>query len=296
MVTRSRLALFPLFFSLIFVYPVFCQTQNTAATCTNWTLFNTFAASGINNRSVVVGAAPQSDGSIAGYVRYWNGAIRKYVDPNAAPPTDWTFLTKRNALGVTVGWYRDANQNAHGLLLSGSGMRTLDYPGAVETILLGINKWNTVVGYWGLGDFSQPYDGFQMLKNGTVTTIAAPGAMQTNPASISDGGVIVGWYVPRLAQPPFPDHGFVLANGVYKKVNYPNAQRTFLNDINSSGVIAGSWYNTSNGNSGGFLYVNGRFKNVFGPEGETTAIDGINDNGYVTGTISDGRSFIAQCQ
>jgi hypothetical protein len=58
MVTRSRLALFSLFFPLIFVNSIFCQTQTTAATCTNWTLFNTFAASGINNRGVVVGSAP----------------------------------------------------------------------------------------------------------------------------------------------------------------------------------------------------------------------------------------------
>jgi len=37
----------------------------------------------------------------------------------------------------------------------------------------------------------------------------------------------------------FPYHGFVLANGVYKTVNYPKAFRTVLNDINASGVIVG---------------------------------------------------------
>ncbi len=156
---------------------------------------------------------------------------------------------------------------------------------------MGINKWNTIVGIWELGDFSQPYDGFKMWANGAVTGIDAPGAMQTNPAAISDDtGVIVGSYVPRFAQPPFPYHGFVLANGVYKTVDYPNANRTFLTDINSSGVIVGSW------DGGGFLYVKGKFKDVFGPNGEGTGVDGINDYGYVTGTISGGRSFIAQCQ
>lgn len=53
------------------------------------------------------------------------------------------------------------------------------------------------------GDFSQPYDGFKMWKNGSVTTIAYPGAMMTNPMSISDTGVIVGWYVNNGAQPAF---------------------------------------------------------------------------------------------
>jgi hypothetical protein len=276
-----------LLFALLFASAL-CDGQT--ATCTNWTFFNTFNPSGINIWGTVVGSAQQSDGSIAGYVRYSNGGTKKYIDPNAAPPTNWTFLTKRNKYGVTVGWYRDGSQNAHGLLLSGSSFATLDYPGAIETILMGINKWNSIVGFWGLGDFSQPYDGFKMWANGGVTAIHAPGAMQTNPAAISDTGVIVGWFVPRGAQAPFPDHGFVLANGVYNTVDYPNTNRTFLTDINSSGVIVGSW------NGGGFLYVKGKFKDVFGPHGETTGLDGINNDGYVTGTISGGPSFIAHCQ
>jgi hypothetical protein len=286
---RTALSLALLMFSSIFT----CA-QTTKATCTNWKFFSTFTPSGINIWNTVVGSAVQSDNSIAGYVRYSNGGTKKYVDPNAAPPTNWTYFTKRNAAGATVGWYRDASQNAHGLLFSGSEFATLDYPGAVETVLTGINKWNSIVGYWGLGDFSQPYDGFKMWANGGVTAISAPGAMQTSPSAISDTGVIVGSYVPQGAQPPFPIHGFVLANGNYKTVDYPNAGRTFLNDVNSSGVIVGSSGN-NNGSGGGFLYVNGKFKDVFGPNGEATGIDGINDHGYVTGSISGKGSFTAQC-
>jgi hypothetical protein len=120
--------------------------------------------------------------------------------------------------------------------------------------------------------------------------------MQTNPANISDTGVIVGWYVPRGAVAPFPDYGFVLANDAYKTVHYPKSNRTFLTDINSSGVIVGSWVNLSNGAGSGFLYVNGKFKDVFGPKGETSNLAGINDFGYVTGTITGRGSFIAHCQ
>jgi hypothetical protein len=291
MLTRLPvLCAFLLLFSSIVLH-----SQTTKATCTNWKFFNTFTPSGINIWNTVVGSAQQPDGSIAGFVRYSNGGTNKYVDPSAAAPTGfayliWTFLTKRNSAGVTVGWYRDASQNAHGLFLSGSHFATLDYPGAVGTIVTGINRWNSVVGYWGLGDFSQPYDGFKMWANGEVTTIAAPGAMQTSPAAISDTSIVVGSYVPRGAQPPFPVHGFMLKSGVYTTVDYPNSFRTSLTDVNSSGVIVGS------GATGGFLYVNRKFKDVFGPNGESTGIDGINDNGYVTGTLSDGRSFIAHCQ
>ncbi len=88
----------------------------------------------------------------------------------------------------------------------------------------------------------------------------------------------------------FPYHGFVLANGVYKTVNYPKAFRTVLNDINASGVIVGSW------DGGGFLYVNGTFKHVKGPNNvQVWTVNGINGYGYVTG-ISSGGSFTAHCQ
>ena len=90
-------------------------------------------------------------------------------------------------------------------------------------------------------------------------------------------------------------HGFVFANGVYKTVSYPNAFRTSLNDINTAGVIVGSWINSDTGKGGGFLFVNGTIKDVLTPGGASTEVNGINDNGYVTGTYSAG-SFMAHCQ
>jgi hypothetical protein len=122
---------------------------------------------------------------------------------------------------------------------------------------LEINYWGTIVGITAAGpSFSDEYDGFRTWKNGAVTTIHYPGAMQTNPAAISDTGVIVGWYVPgssihRLS----PITGSCWRTAFIKTVNYPKAFRTVLNDINASGVIVGT---TTSG--GGFIYNNGTFK------------------------------------
>jgi hypothetical protein len=139
-------------------------------------------------------------------------------------------------------------------------------------------------------DFGPEWTGFKMWKNGSFTPIGGPpGAFNTNPTSISDTGIVVGWH-----EGADPSHGFVLANGVYKTLDYPNAFRTSLNDINSPGVIVGSWIN-SDGNGGGFLFVNGKFKDVVAPGGQGTAVNGISNYGYVTGTSSAG-SFIAHCQ
>jgi hypothetical protein len=280
---HSRITLIAVF---VLSVSFFCHAQ-TKATCDHWTTFKSFSASGINQWNTVVGTGTLADGSIVGFVRYSNGGVTTYKFPNATQ----THFSKRNKDGVTVG---DVDFN-HGLIVTGSSATTIDYPGAPQTILTGINKWNTMVGtyqYNDDADFGPEWTGFKMWKNGSFTSINAPGAINTNPNSISDTGIVVGWYVSASEAVPFapdPSHGFVLANGVYKTISYPNAFRTSLNDINSAGVIVGSW------DGGGFLFVNGKFKNVLGPNGETTAVNGINDAGYVTGTSSAG-SFIAHCQ
>jgi hypothetical protein len=287
----------PILFSVVLVFASILCAGQTKATCDHWTFFKSFSASGINQWNTVVGSATESGGTtglppVSGYIRWANGGVQKYKFPGATE----TRFSKRNASGVIVG---DIDFN-HGLIVTGSSATTIDYPGAPQTILTGINKWDSMVGtyqYNDDADFGPEWTGFKMWANGSFTSIDAPGAINTNPNSISDTGIVVGWYESAAEAVPFapdPSHGFVLANGVYKTVSYPNAFRTSLNDVNSAGVIVGSWIN-SDGNGGGFLFVNGKFKDVLAPGGESTAVNGVNDNGYVTGTSSAG-SFIAHCQ
>jgi hypothetical protein len=268
----------------------FCHAQQTA-TCDHWTFFKSFSASGINHWNTVVGSGTLSSGG-AGFIRYSNGGLTTYKYPGA----NQTHFSKRNASGVTVG---DVDFD-HGLILTGSSATTIDFPGAPQTILTGINKWNSMVGtyqYNDDADFGPEWTGFKMWSNGTFVTIAPPGSLNANPNSINDSGTVVGWYVLSSEAVPFaadPSHGFVLANGVYKTIDHPNAFGTSLNDINSAGVIVGSW-GGANGGGGGFLVVKGKIKDILGPHGEATSVNGINDANYVTGTSSAG-SFTAHCQ
>jgi hypothetical protein len=62
----------------------------------------------------------------------------------------------------------------------------------------------------------------------------------------------------------------------------------FLNDINASGVIVGTYHNTPTGARGGFIYVRGTFKDVKERRVQVLTVDGINVYGYVTGTSSGG--------
>lgn len=282
-----------------------CEAQT--ATCINWEFFNLSSPAGlstiplgINRWGTVVGYAQSSDGSTAlGLLRYSNGTLKTYMAPNALR----TYLTRRNAQGVTVGWYADLNpaQDVQGVVVSGSNAVTVNYPGATATVLEGVNYWGTIVGIWSNTNpgFTAPWDSFK-LKNGVFTPIKYPGSITTNVMSINDKGAIVGYYnYYKFNGNHLPNHGFILTSGVYKTLDNPNGGGgTFLNDINGSGVIAGTYYKY--GFPHGFIYVNGTFKDVKPPNFTYSTLDGINGYGYVTGTAypssGSGMAFTAHCQ
>jgi hypothetical protein len=314
----SRMPLFSVFL-LLFFFPALCYPQIQTATCTNWKFFSISVDThphGINSYGTVVGDIQSPTGSGnglnslpqtgLGFVRDSNGAFKTYMTPNSqfvlTTKASQTHFTRRNALGVTVGWYMDssATSHAHGLVFSGSNTATVDYPGATDTILFGINYWGTTVGIYSLfGGFPDSYGAFE-LKNGVFTNVHMPGSVTTHLSSISDKGVIVGWY---NVESTTPFHGFRLANGVYKTIDSPQwGNGTFPNDINSFGVIVGTFNLISVGasfNTSGFVYNNGMFKPVQVPNFPYSTVDGINNNGYVTGTAygpSGSTAFTAHCQ
>ena len=323
----SRMPLFSVFL-LLFSSSALCYPQIQTATCTNWKFFNISVDThphGINQYGTVVGDIQSPTGSgqqrnslpqtSLGFVRYSNGAFKTYMTPNSqfvfTTKASQTHFTRRNALGVTVGWYMDSsdtNPHIHGLVVSGSNTTTVDFPDngfsapPTDTMLLGINRWGSMVGIWACcGGFSFSYTGFE-LKNGVFTNLLQlPGISQPlsiHPSSISDRGTIVGWY---NQDPLTPFHGFRLANGSVKIID-ANGNGTFPNDINSFGVIVGTFNLNSVGasfNTSGFVYNNGVLKHVQVPNFPYSTLDGINHNGDVTGTAygpSGSTAFTAHCQ
>ncbi len=259
----SRMPLLAMF--LLFFASILCDAQT--ATCTNWKFFNlrrftnAHGAQGINRWGTVVGYSSKG-GPAYGFIRYSNGGYKTYMVPNASE----TFFNRRNTLGVTVGWYTDTSAPIpfpHGLVVSGSSRATVDYPGATGTMLLGVNYWGTIVRVW--------------------TT------------SISDKGVIVGWYEDFV----FPGiHGFKLENGVCTTIDNPKGfGGTDLFDISSSGTIVGKYFHA--GSDFGFIYSSGTFKDVTVPNYTVSStVNGINGYGDITGTAYGNGSilFTAHCQ
>ena len=292
----SRIAL--LSAPLLFFASVLCIGQTTA-TCTNWNFFKlpspwvgTYPR-GINQWGTIVGqtsiCTSVKSCTNYGFTRFPDKTSRTFTAPNASS----TFFTRRNKNGVNVGIYTDnsSNPHIHGFLLSGNNFANLDYPGATDTELWGINSLGTIVGAYTLDQY-QHIDGFK-LKNGVFTRIHYPGSVSTWVRSINDLGVMVGYY--HVYQGPPYIHGFVLADGVYTTLDYPHAiGDTVLNDINNGGVIVGSYYIDH-----GFIYINGQIKDIKVPNFGLSTADAINKWGVITGTTlgsSSYKMFTVRCQ
>src|SRR5436309_1668499 len=119
------------------------------------------AANGVNKYGTIVGTAQDQTGNVFGFIRYSNGSFKRY----AVSGSFNTQFFHRNDNGATVGFYQSAsNGRKHGLLLSGSTLTTIDYPGATDTVLTGINRWGTIVGYY--TDSTRHFKGFKRWSGG----------------------------------------------------------------------------------------------------------------------------------
>lgn len=156
------------------------QSQ-TKASC-NFKLFplpQDIAASspnGINDYGTVVGLAVDSGGGERGFTRSPAAAINYYSAPNAEPTyRSFTLFTDVNDAGVKIGNYAVNSTGAvqKGFMLSGSTLTAIAHPKSVDgTFVNGINKWNSVVGY-----YLDPLHakGFKRLSDGSFVTLNFPG-------------------------------------------------------------------------------------------------------------------------
>src|SRR5437764_1484020 len=88
------------------------------------------SANGINQYQTIVGTAQDQTGTVFGFIRYSNGSFKRVAVPGAYN----TQLFRRNASGLTVGFYQTASGPKHGLLLAGSTITTIDFPGAPKPV------------------------------------------------------------------------------------------------------------------------------------------------------------------
>jgi hypothetical protein len=264
----------------------------TLATC-SLTKFNYPGAvstrpHGINRYGNIVGSATTTSGAPFGFIRYSDGTFKKVLVPNSSA----TQLMRRNASGVTVGFYQDST-GSHGVVISGGTYRRVDYPGAIGSALNGINVYGTIVGTY--QDSAGHSHGFN-LKDGKFSLVQFPGSTNTTAEDISDTGVIVGFFGSGDI------HGFAFANGSYTAVDDPNSTdgSTLLTDLNASGTITGVAQPTANFPQG-FIIRGGVLKRVAVPGTSLNNVNGINGYNVVVGvaqlsTTNQMVGFMGHCQ
>ena len=164
----------------------------------------------------------------------------------------------------------------------------VDYPGATNTDVRGINNKGDAVGSY--RDTSGVH-GF-LLSNGAFTTIDYPGAYSTQAESINDAGVIAGTY--ELFLSPTEPTGFIYQNGVMTTFQVPGRNYTWIHGINNAGDIVGeSQKNT--GTVGYIHHSDGTFANIIPKGAASTLVKGINNSGDIVGYYFvgyDARGFV----
>lgn len=217
-------------------------------------------------------------------------------------PADLTFnnLLGINNKGLIAGFYGSgaAEHPNQGYLLTTSEpftsgtFHSVQFPGAVQTQLTGLNDKGVTVGYFYPTNQGVAFDnqfGF-FEKNGVFTEVNNPHT-PTQPNSgvlienqllgVNDHNIAVGFYNDAMGN----SHGYTynIHTGKFSAdINDPNAVSTVTAAINNKGDIAG-FYTDSAGVTHGFLEDHFVFKTVDAPGATQTELLGVNDHGIAVG-------------
>ena len=164
------------------------------------------------------------------------------------PDSDSTEANGINARGHIVGGYVDSNGISHGFLLRNGVFKTIDVPGALETLAArSINARGDIVGGFLDSDFVR--HGF-LLSDGKFTQIDYPGSTGTYMSGINNAGDVTGGY--------FKVNGtngtFIRKNGKFYRVHVPGGSAPNVRAAQDNGrVLVGSVLMDFDGGFHGFV-------------------------------------------
>lgn len=193
--------------------------------------------------------------------------------------------TGNNDLGHVVGYDYNPSFGYGGFVRIGESFTQILAPAGCAgsgctTFVNGINNADTVVGSYDPSNTGTgPFVGFSW-KSGNLTPITFPSAYATQVTSISNNGIMVGFY--RTTHDG-PRQGFILDAGAFVPFNCQGAAETFLAGVNNAGHIVGTYDLTQFGQALGFFFDGSACHTITG------APSGINDAGQISGTSTDAQ-------
>jgi len=213
----------------------------------------TFAMS-INDLGVIAGQVQDENNVFHGFVRDWKGSFVIIDGPDAgAAAFQGTALFDINFEGATAGIEIDASNTVHGFLRLNGKNISFDPPGSTYTFVCQetcLNQGDMVTGFY--IDTSNVSHGFLRKRDGSITTLDAPGAgggagQGTTAASIDPEGAITGYFFDAGGAA----HGFVrYSSGRYATFDAPGGSsftvaNTAAFSINLFGAVTGEALDTN---------------------------------------------------
>lgn len=222
----------------------------------------------VNNLGQVVGQYNDANEVTHGFL-WSNGAFTTVDFPGAVA----TFADGINNAGSIVGSYMDSSQNSHGFIFSGGTFSTFDAPGATGTQLAGINNANHLAGTFtdalgthaflltdsGIVTINAPNSSTTFANDlnnadelvgtyyptgqqnflaftysaGTLAVVSYPGATETALTSLSDSGVLTGFYSSESAS-----GGFIRTGGPFSYAPVRAANSVAVFDVSTTLPVA----------------------------------------------------------
>lgn len=192
-------------------------------------------ASGCNDRGDVVGIYTDQDGITHGYLLRGGDYVPTKLD---AFSSDYTQPRDVNESGTVVGFWHKNDDTYQGFLWRKGEFSEINYPGAINTYITGINARGDMVGLW--EDEELNAYGFALLHGQFIDLDALfPPGTHLGPMGINDLGQIVGSYSDQSGA----SHGLLLSEGTITAIDYPDAipGSTVVRGINSAGQIVGTY-------------------------------------------------------
>lgn len=240
---------------------------------------------GINNSDIVAGyhgAATSAANPNKGFT--YNVASNTFTIENFPGSVQTQVIGINNPPSKTVGFWIDKSNHTRGFTdFENNFLQVVDTMGAFNQ-LLGQNDHGQAVGYYSrtvnnsTPDFPYIYDEF----GGIFEVISIPAAVLGAQATgINNSSDVVGFYIDKNNV----NHGWLLEQGNFTVLDYPESTFTQALGINNKGVVVGTYIDSSN-NQHGFTYIisSKTWQQIDDPNGVgTTVVNGLNDKGMLVG-------------
>jgi YVTN family beta-propeller protein/probable HAF family extracellular repeat protein len=203
----------------------FVWSNGTFATVDFPGSLSTFVAA-INNAGSMVGGYQDSSNVGHGFILS-DGTFTTFDVPGA---TYYTELDGINNEAHLAGTFVDA-LGTHAFLLTDSGQTTINAPNSSDTFAQDLNNADEVVG----GYYQTDQENIQAFtySAGTFTIVVFPGAIETDLTSLSDSGVLTGFYSTEEAS-----GGFIRTNGPFAYAPVRSANSVAVFDVATTLPVA----------------------------------------------------------